>query len=327
MTSKLANASLFICLAAASVSFAQTGPRLLLEPLPKGQNYQLNTEAAWFERSDLDNTSNDLGMMTYEASGRARFELGAITQTIQRAQPRIGFDLFAMDLFNDDALLPGQFTDVSVGASFGILSQDKWVAGIALGVGFASANAFQDANGLYIKADLAVGYTIDERQTFGLVLTYDGNRSIFPDIPLPGFQYTNRYSDELTFSIGFPFTGLTYKPDDKWTFEVTFAIPDNFAGKIDYGFTKEFGAFVQLTNKNVAFKWNELEDSTDRVIFSQSRAELGLRGTINEKASFVIAGGYAFNQEFEAGFDSRDADTIAKLDPSLFGRLGFELRF
>jgi len=318
--------SIFPLLFTAAVH-AQTGPRLLLEPLPEPENYRLNIDVAQFGDTDIDRSPNDVGMTIYEASGRARFRLGAITEGIQKAQPRVGFDLFVLDLSNDDALLPGQFNDASVGVSLGILNDDKWVAGIALGVGFASVNGFHDGNGLYGKADLAVGYTIDEKQTVGLVLNYDGNRSILPDVPLPGFQYTNRYSDELTFSIGFPFSSVRYKPDGKWTFDVTFAIPDNFNGTVDYAINETFGVFAGLSSKNKSFHWDELQDNTDRIFFSQNRAELGVRGTIDERFSFVAAGGVAFGQEFEVGFDTRESRKIAELDSSFFGRLGLEFRF
>jgi Domain of unknown function (DUF6268) len=322
----LVSTIVFVSLSAGT-SLAQTGPQLLLEPLPKDQNYEFNSEFDWFADSDLDRAPNDLGMRVYSATGRARFDLGQITQGIQKAQPRVGFDFFHMDLRNDGQILPGQFTDASVGASIGILAQDKWVAGIALGVGYASANVFNDGNAIYYKADLAVGYTIDDRQTIGFVLNYDGNRSIFPDVPLPGFQYTNRHSDELTFSIGFPFTSLTYKPDGKWTFEFAYAIPDSFTGKIDYAVSKEFGAFVAVTDKNMAFHWNELSDGDDRIFFSQTKAELGVRGTVNESINFVVAGGYAFRQKFEVGFDTRDSDTVTKVDAAPYGRVGFEMKF
>jgi hypothetical protein len=43
--------------------------------------------------------------------------------------------------------------------------------------------------------------------------------------------------------------------------------------------------------------------------------------------SLLVAGGYAFGQEFSTGFDFRDTDKVAEPSDEPYVRMGFEARF
>ena len=160
----------------------------------------------------------------------------------------------------------------------------------------------------------------------GFVINYDGNRTIFPDIPLPGFQYTRPLDEALELAVGFPFSSVRWEPTEKLTIRGNFSFPDNLTGRIDYGYSDGIGIFAEVAARSEAFHADQLE-SDDRLIFRQSRAEAGVRYRVEDRVSVVAAGGWAFSQEFSVGFDVRDDDEIAELDDAPYLRTAVELRF
>lgn len=330
-TLKLRAAALAVVstLAAANFARAQTGPDLLLTSFDEGKMSKGYAEWVYVFDGETDNNDADTQLSIYSAQGMMKLDLDALAKgwDLNRAQPRGGFEFTMLHLDTDDASLPEQMTDTSVGIGMGIGKGDKWVAGISAALGHASTNTFGDGNGWYGKADIAVGYTIDDKQSIGFILDYDGNRSFFPDVPLPGFVYKRTLNDQTKLSVGFPFTDLEYKPDDRWTIALRYVIPDSGEATVEYKAAESLRIYGKYSSVTEAFHWNELSNSNDRLLFFQSRVELGLRGTYNDTFSFLVAGGYAFAQQFEVGWDSTDSDKIAELSDEPFARVAFELNF
>src|SRR5690349_14431479 len=158
---------------------AQTGPELLLKQWPQGQRVQSEGDFTLL-RSGSTERSDDFGISFYDTSGRVRLLSGA------RADPRMGWNYTQINTSGDPAL-PSNLVDTSVAFGMGVADWSGWLAGITVGVGYAGAGAFDDGNGWYGRADLAVGRDLGNGNAFGFVIDYDGNRSILPDVPLPGF--------------------------------------------------------------------------------------------------------------------------------------------
>jgi hypothetical protein len=140
-------------------------------------------------------------------------------------------------------------------------------------------------------------------------------------------MYSTRLNDQTTIGLGLPFSDITYKPDDKWTIKLQYLVPDFGTASVEYAVTENFRVFAELDQRSHAFHWNELADGDDRVLFEQKRAEVGVRGTFDDRFGFVLAGGYAFGQSFDVGFDSRDSDQIAEPSDEPYVRLAVEAKF
>ncbi len=316
-------------LAASQFAAAQTGPDLLLGGFDENRNFKTDGSLVYVFDGHTDNNDSDIQLSILNAEGMMKLDLDNLAKgwNLNRAQPRAGFEFTYLNIDSNDPALPDQFSDTSFGIGMGIGQGGKWVAGLSVALGHASANAFGDGNGWYGKADIAVGYTIDENQSIGFILDYDGNRTAFPDVPLPGFVYKRKLSDQLKLSVGFPYTDLEYKPDDKWTISLRYVLPSSGEATVEYKAAEALRIYGSVSSQSEAFHWNQLANNHDRVLFFQTRAEVGLRGTYNDQFSFMVAGGYAFAQSFEVGWDSRDTDKIAELSDEPYARIGFELNF
>jgi hypothetical protein len=301
----------------APLAWAQTGPDLLIKPWDTGQILETQADAAVLAEGSTKN-SEDFNLSFYDFSGRYR------VLREHRADPRFGWNFTKIRTSGDPAL-PNDLIDTSVGFSTGIADWNGWLAGISLGVGYAGAGAFDDGNAWYGKADLAFGRTIDNNSSIGIVIDYDGNRTFMPDVPLPGFAYTMRLDDKTSVQIGFPYTSIEYKFNEQLTLMAEFYVPDSLTARVDYTIVKGLGVFAEYASRQEAFHWDELSSGNDRVIYDSRRAEAGVRWTPVEWLDLIVAGGYAFSQEFNVGFDTRDQDRIARPSDEAYVRFGFEL--
>lgn len=316
-----------VVLASASVAMASTGSDLMLAPFPTGTSSQLSANAL-IQADGTSNRGADASLNQYEASGRFKFDLEDVSPALNKLSPRVGFDLLHLQVNDDSNTIPDNLTDSAVAMGVGLLANDKWLAAITFGVGFAGENYTGDGDGWYGKSDLIVGYKIDDTRSLGFVLSYHGNRTFMPDVPLPGFVYTQRFPDKgLTLALGIPFADITWKPDEKWTLRFTYLIPETINADVEYRVVEPVGLFAAIDRSNAAFASNRIASNVDRYIFSQWIAEAGVRWYVTERFNIVLSGGYAFGQEIEVGFDSRDSDELIEFDDAPFVRIGGQFEF
>ena len=317
-----ASAFLLATLLLASGALAQTGPGLLIRPMPEGKFIETLTWATVLADGETDNDDNDFQLSLYETYGR-------ITERPEQFIPRIGYELKYYDLDTTEPLLPGRLVDGSVAAGFKLPEIQGFVGGLTVGVGYAGDTPFADANAWYGKSTVIFGKKLNEREELAFALDYDGNRSFMPDVPLPGVFYRRRVYDTTLLALGFPFTSLEWTPNDKFRADVIYYFPERFDLRLSYAFTKGWSVFGLLEQRTDSFHLDELDagDSHDRLIFTQKRAEAGLRWQPSKDVSVSVAGGYAFGQEFNVGFDSRDMDELAEPSDEPYVRAGVEARF
>ena len=315
----------FACLILATLMMrsaapAQTGPDLMLRPFPRERTAEATGSAVFLGEGETDNADADLQLSLYESSGRARIF------PKERADPRVGYDFLYLDIDTDDPALPDWLIDHSFAFGVGVLDIDGWLGGVTVGVGYAGDEVYGDANAWYYRATFAIGREIDETSQIGIAIDYNGNRSIYPDVPLPGFQYRKRIDSKLLLGFGFPVTSVEWKPIEKLTILFNYSIPDRLDARVDYQVMKKFGIFAEYARRTEAFNVEGLPGDR-RLIYEQKRAEAGMRWEPIENASLIVAGGYAFDQEFNVGFDTRHAPNVAEPSDEPYVRVGFEVRY
>jgi hypothetical protein len=305
----------------AGQAFADTGAELLVKPWPKEQLVEGRVAAQLFADGNSGNEPFDFQLYQYEAQGRVRLLPG------ERADPRFGFDLLHMEIDSDDPALPDHLTDTAVAAGVGLFENGGWRGGIVLGAGHASASPFDDGNATYAMATLAAATNFSNGDELGIVLDYDGNRSVYPDVPLIGFAYRRELNDDLLLAIGFPFSSLEWKPTDQLKIGIRYKFPEDAELAVDYQVTEQVALFGQLRSRVEAFWWDQLPRGDDRVLFEQRWVEAGARWTPAEQVTLSLSAGYAFGQRFRFGFDSRDNNELADVSDEPFVRAAIEARW
>jgi hypothetical protein len=312
--------SVVLTAALAGHSRAQTSASLLLKPWPTEQFVEAQADATFMERGVTDD-GFDMRLNMYETYGRVRVIPG------QLISPRIGYDFFAMDIDSEHPFIPNRLYDQSLAVGVAIWEYRGWVAGMTVGAGYAGDRPFGDGNAWYGRGTMAIGRQLDPEKdsAIAFVLDYDGNRTVFPDIPLPGFAYGFRIEPKILLVVGIPVNSIRWEPNDDFYLEFTYTITDRFDAVANYRFAPHWSVFGRFDTRREAFHLEEL--GSRRLLWEQRRLEAGLRFSPREQFDLTVSAGYAFDGRFETGWDARDTDTVAELSDEPYIRVGLETRF
>ena len=304
-----------------SVAHAQTGVDLLLKPLLSEEElFEARGDALFFNSVSAGH-GNDFKMDAFELNGRVREQR---TNFI----PRVGWDLHLYHFESNIPVLDHDLTDVSVAAGVEIGTVSGYRTAISVGVGYAGNSPFGEGDAWYPKATLLMGKKLDPKTTFGMVLDYDANRPIFPDIPMPGVAYIHEFDPTLSYTAGMPLSSVIWKPRqiENLTIDVTWIFIDTINAHVEYVVVPRWTLYGSFERREEAFHVDEI-GGQDRLLFRQHRAELGVRWKATEHMSLLLAGGLAFGGEFSAGWDQRRSVLIADIGDEPYFRFGFERRF
>jgi hypothetical protein len=305
-----------------TLSFAQTGATLMLKPWAPEKLAEAEASATFLNKGHTSNNDADYQLSMYESVGRVRLFPG------QEASPRFGYDFLKMDVHSNDPGLPSQLYDQAVSAGLFVGRYSGWIAGVTAGVGYAGDTPFGDGNAWYYLASVGIGKELDTKHesVLAFVLDYDGNRTRFRDIPLPGVEYVYRFDPTVRMTLGLPVTSVLWTPVDKLTIDATYTLVDRFDASVTYDVTQRFAVFGRFNTRQEAF-WLEQLGSHDRLLFQERSVEAGVKFSPIDQVSLVAAGGYMFGQEFSAGWDTSRSDHVADVSDELYFRVGVELQF
>jgi hypothetical protein len=312
---------------AANTATAQTGANLVLLPWENdAQQGQLAHSYSAFGsgHSNGPSATNNFDLQLFETTGRAHV---GNDHTLQAPGAfNIGFTQVHLDIDTNDPLLPTRLSDTQFAIGKHLFKKGDWDVSAVVGIGFSSSNAYGDSQGHYGRADLIFSKQIDQRSNLTLIANYDGNRSIYPDIPLPAIAYTRQQTDKFQFTVGFPWNRLVWKPKPDVTVKAGFAFPTTFIASTEYQVKSDLQVFLALRNHfNAYHVAGDLEHR--RLFFRQRKVETGMNWTPKKNVTLTAAVGYAFDQKFTRGWDVRDTDTIRKISDEPFVRFGLNLEF
>lgn len=315
--------SLGVLTACTLPALAENAATALFRPMPEGKAYDFSASAWGQSEGESEQTDLDARLSSYHAAGRF------LLDPAQEGSPSAAVSWSQLSISSSDPALPDDLVDVSVAGSVVRPMDDDWSMRFTAGAGFAGDNAFTDGSAFYGLANVTATRRLGEERGYMLILDYNGNRSIFPDIPLPGFAYYDRLNDSVRYSLGVP-SSVTWTPDNATTVRAV-VTPGGVTGSIERELDDRLTLFALFDNRTRSFHLDS--DVNDRRFFyKQNRVEGGLvwRGTQGDSFPGVearIAAGYAFDQEFSRGWDTRDDDTVRDISDEPYVRVGVEVGF
>ena len=301
-----------ICLAA-STAIAQTGAALMVKPFAEGQAVEVGSEAIYIDSVGADGAEGYMGVY----DGYARWRL---TGEDQR-NVTFGAEVTYIDFEG-----PARLVDQSFAVGFNVGEVGPWQVDVVAGLGHAGDNAYTDGQALYAMGDLIFTKGLDETSSLQLFVNYNGNRTAFPDLPLPGIAYNKRVSDELSYTLGLPFNSVTWRPADNVCVNVDYGAPTSFSVRVECDVHDAVSVFAAASNRVDAFAVDGDVDNR-RIFFEQYRAEAGLRWEPCANFGVEIAGGYAFEQRLRRGFDTRSYDTLVGLSDEPYVKVAANIGF
>lgn len=295
---------------------AQTNPSILVMPW--------QDEPHWAETFDqplilngghLKGEPGSIRIVHYDSFGRIKLDR-------ENADPRffLGYRILTIDVDSGVKRLPSGLTDIALVGGYRVGEiGDDWKLSVLAGGGTANDNHFSNSDALYGIGAVNLSKDLDERSRLDVGVSYHGNRSIFPDIPLPYASYTTRVSDELSLTLGLPVSSVQWRIAQPVSVEVRYAVPNSFTGRVSLHLSEDVSLFAEYDRKFDGFHRHNL--SGDRRLFYEMNAVgAGVRFKLGNLADVSVGGGYAFDQSMKTGWDVRDLDTVAEPsdEPYLF---------
>ncbi len=306
-------------LTVAATAHAQTGPELLLKPFPTSEVFDGSADAVVM-RTAKNEPGDTLQFSEYESSGRFRLMPG------NEASPRIGYDFNFLDSRTSSKLIPHELSDESIAFGTPIAKYHDWVAGLTLGGGYAGDTAFARGGAYYLKAAIGIGRQFDSGDILGIIVDYNGNRTYFPDFPLPGFAYAHALRKNLQLVVGVPYSHIHWEPIEHLKFDGGYTLLSDLDAVVGYEFLPRLTLYAKYEIVRDAFHVAGLPEDR-RLLFQTRRAEMGLHWDPCKNCTLTVAGGYAFANRFRTGFDFVDTDKLIRFSDQPYVRAGFELKY
>jgi len=291
----------------AALAHAQTGPSLLIKPWDKQPEWASTyDEPVFINDGHTKGDDRKIGILYYDSFGRVKFDH-------DNSDPNfwLGYRMLAIGIDGDHPNLPGDLNDLSIAAAFKLgEGANGWRLSLLAGAGTANDGHWSNSDAIYGIADLNASQRLDEDTYLHIGVHYSGNRTFWPDIPLPYITYAHRDSESFFYEVGAPTSAVTWKPLDRLTLQASYTVPINLFANVSYALTKELSIFGEYSRTLDGFFRNQQGDT--RLFYDLARVSTGVRWI---KAPLIdIRGGigYAFNQEFSTGFDVRNTHTLAK---------------
>ncbi|MCC7145276.1 MAG: hypothetical protein IT443_02395 [Phycisphaeraceae bacterium] len=294
---------------------AQTGPGLLISPWQEKQSVEFSLDARYIDDAHVKGTTQHYTSTEYDSVARWRLD------TENPASPVIGHEIV---YFHNTTGRP-DMVDQSAAVGMTVGQWQDWTFSVIAGVGFAGYSVYEHEEAIYAKGDLIASHDLDEKSSLILMLDYNGNRAVLPDIPLPGIAYQRRESDTLSYTLGLPRSSVTWKPAEQWTVNVAYTLPLSANANVDFEFVEHWHLFAMFENKSWAFH-NEDQDN-QRLLIEQKRLEAGLRWQVCPNSALVLAGGYAFDTRESFGFDRLTDRGERWVSDEPYVRAGFDMNF
>lgn len=311
----------------ATVARAQTGPALLIKPWlgdePVIEGYTAATVAFTGETGGgQGGTRQDVAVYRFDAIGRARIKLDQPwMQTFY-----VGTD-HRYTLFDTaDPLVPRRLVDQSFAVGADLIEQEKWSLHVAAGLGFAGNHPYVNHEALYGMVDVFARINIHEDGQLYVGLNYNGNRGIFPDVPLPTIVYRARFTQQWAIALGLPYAQVDFTPIRQLRFSVRYFPVDNVTASASYTPVPWFTIEAKYFSEYRGYHIDGMID-TRRMFVSSRNAELLARITPLKQVTVELAAGFTFDQSLEMGFDTRNTDTIRDLPDQPYVRIGVAVRF
>jgi hypothetical protein len=310
--------------ALASVAEAQTGPELMLEPW---QGFDGESTDAAFENAvsarypadgEVGDGTYDVGIAAYQVDTRLR--LGE-----DRGSPALGYELDYMEIDSGDPMLPHKLVDSSVAIGAGVGQIGGWNLAATAGFGTAGDRPWDESDTFYGKASLMGSYRVDRNRSWLVGISYDGNRTILPDVPMPLISYRER-SETAEIELGFPRSSIEFEPADRVTIKGAYVPVVNLTGEVSYRIEESVSVYGSYSRESSAYQL-ERDPDTRRFFFEGNRLETGVRYDPHETLRLVAAGGYTFSREFSRGWDVRSEDTVRELSNEPYFRAALEVQF
>jgi len=292
---------------------------MVLIPWEEKQIIQGSGSVMLFDAATMQTDQGTMHLTQAESSGRWRFD------TKHPVGPTIGYEYLLLSMSGNHAPIPGTLVNLSAGAGTPFMQTNGWFFMAGGGAGYAGDEPFGNGEAWYGRGWLVSGRELDATSQLIFLVDYNGNRAIWPDVPIPSGIYHKKVNDQFEFTLG-PVMEAIWKPVDRLTVDVRYEVPETVDLLARYELNRNWSVYASLVSREYPFHTIDLPDNK-RLFLRQNRAEAGVHFAPTKWGKLIVAGGYAFGQEWRTGWDVQDLQHVSNMSDEMYLRVGIELSF
>jgi hypothetical protein len=290
---------------------AQVDPTMLLTEWEEGPHWaQSYDEPLFFNKGSLKDGGPSINLWRWDSEG---------VVNVNRNDPdpdlTFGYRYLTMSIDTDAALPIGMENLAIVGAYRFKHEQGQLQWRINGGMGTANDTHYSNSDALYGVAAINGTHEIDESSRLHFGISYLGNRSLYPDIPLPYVTYEHQASDQLSYRVGVLNSSLEWKLSDAWSIQVEHDFPLNFRGGTVLTLNDQWSLFAEYVHSIDSIYLDGMNNT--RLFYDLNRVDAGFRWK-SEWIDLTVGMGYAFDQRFDTGFDIRQRTNAGRPSDEIF---------
>jgi hypothetical protein len=296
----------------AGVSIAQNLPSMVIDPWQEGRHWaETVDDLLQFDHGHTKGSNLDTAMFYWDSYGRIR-----INRDQSDPEWIVGYQVLAISEASQSAAINGDYWDLALTLGHKFAEWDNgWRLSVIGGAGTANDSHFGNTDAIYGIGIINLAKKLEENSSINLGLMYDGNRSVFPDIPLPYVVYRHKFSEEFSYTLGIPKAGFQWRPVQPLNLEVNCTLPVEGQATLSLWLSKTVCLYTEFDSSTEGFHIDGADNR--RLFYSKSWASAGARW-IMKWADARFGLGHAFAQSFKRGFDLRNTDTVEKLSDEPF---------
>ena len=268
-----------------------------------------------FGETETTGAGGETQIFYWDSKGRIKFDRADTEPVVALA-----YKIVTLDTRSDNEVIGGQLNDVAIAPSVKIGEiADGWHLGAFAGAGTANDGHWSNGDSWYGVGAIDGATELSPGSWLHIGVGFDGNSSLWPDVPLPYVNWVHQVSEDLEFAVGLPQTAVRYAPFERLSLDVKYLFPVQVDAVAEYELLEgvRIGALYARTLE--PFYQDELnqrrlgQGGNRRLFHEMDRVGGGLRW-ITKWFDATLGAGYAFNHRFMTGYDLRDLDTYRELD-------------
>lgn len=178
-----------------------------------------------------------------------------------------------------------------------------------INIGSASDRPFGSLQEMNVSGMAMYRRPSGERNAWLLGAIYSPTSEI--QFPIPLVAYNWNPNDQFQANLGLPFS-LSYRPDDRWTFEASYMLIHTINVKASYRLADWLKIVGGYASADDIYSLYDRQSNKDRFFLYNQRVSLGLESSLTKCATIELTGGYAFDRYSYVGrqWDSVQYDRV-----------------
>jgi hypothetical protein len=253
---------------------------------------------------------DDINIFHWDSTGRIKLDR-------EESDPEfwLGYRAMTIAIEGDFSQITGDLNDVALVGAFALNERghaDSWRIDFAAGAGTANDGHWSNTDAIYGIGAINASQQLDQDSFLHVGISYQGNRVLFPDVPLPYISYIQKVDESLSYELGVLRNAVLWDVTDGLRIEASYLTATTLAATITADVSNQWSVFFEYKDTIDGFYQNDRGNG--RVFYERSQVAAGVQFDLGTSTTVRLGGGWAFHQDFATGFDIRGTDSILRPD-------------